>query len=134
MNNLAHLLTKPTNAALTEGTHNLKLISIECPNVADDKTPYIRMTFALENGAKTSKNLFEKEIEILTNSAKHYYNMAETNASLSELIPLMQTDFFPITIIKKEYTALNGEQMTALNWYYFKEEIQQSKGGDVNER
>ena len=114
-----HLMNKPTNATLKEGIHKIKLISVNVPDVADDKTPYIAFTFILENGATTVKNLFEKSIEFLTNNAKKFYNIEDTNATLSDIIPLMQADFFPVSVTPNQYTTLQGKVVNATDWYFF---------------
>lgn len=124
--NFNEFIQKPTNATLKEGKHLLTLISYE-PIEKDEKKPYLKAIFETSANCQTTHNLFEKDLLFLAKNGKEFYNMAETNASIAEILEKMKASQFPVYIQKKQVMTLTGEEKTFINWNFFKQATEEKK-------
>lgn len=131
--NFNEFIQKPTNATLKEGKHLLTLVSYE-PIEKDEKKPYVKTTFTTKRGTTAIKNLFEKDLLFLAKNGKEFYNMAETNASIAEILEKMKHTEFPVYIQKKQVMTLTGEEKTFINWNFFKQATEAKKEDFSNEK
>lgn len=121
MANLRNLLTQPTKPALRDGAHKMILTTIECPEVEDNKTPYILMSFKdIDNNQTYTKYMFENDINFFTRNIKEMLDVAETETPLGELCDALMTNqtVIPVFVHTVDYTGLDNVTRTTKNWYF----------------
>lgn len=121
MANLKNLLTQPTKPALRDGAHKMILTTIECPEVEDNKTPYILMSFKdIDNNQTYTKYMFENDINFFTRNIKEMLDVAETETPLGELCDALMTNktVIPVFVHTVDYTGLDNVTRTTKNWYF----------------